>query len=164
MRVHVGCGRHVLDGWWNCDVQRSPKATRDPEALCDARAIPLPDGCADAVMALHLLEHFYRWEVPEVLAEWRRLLKSGGRLILELPNLEAACRNLLAGMNDQMCMWPLYGDPSHQDPYMCHRWGYTPGTLRALLEGHGFREVMFSPPQTHGKRANRDLRAEAIKA
>lgn len=163
MRVHVGCGRHVLDGWWNCDVQRHPKAARDPEALCDTRSIPLPDRCASVLMSCHVLEHFYRWEVDDVLAEWRRLLMPGGILILELPNLESACRNLLSGLDDQMCMWPIYGDWSHRDPYMMHKHGYTPGTLRALLEANGFHRVTFSPPQTHGKRANRDMRAEAIK-
>jgi predicted SAM-dependent methyltransferase len=164
MKIHVGCGRHVLEGWWNCDVQRHPRAPRDPEALCDARAIPRSDGCASVVMACHVIEHFYRWEVGEVLAEWRRLLRPGGLLILELPNLEAACRNLLAGLNDQMGMWPIYGDWNHRDPYMMHKHGYTPRTLRALLEDHGFRAVVFSAPETHGKRKDRDMRAMAVKA
>lgn len=164
MRINVGCGRMVLDGWTNCDVQVSPKALRPPEILCDAGAIPLQSGVADEVMALHLIEHFYLWEVPAVLAEWRRLLKPGGRLILELPNLEAACRNLLSGRNDQMCMWPLYGDPGHEDPYMCHRWGYTPKTIKELLVGNAFAEVRVLPPKTHGRRVNRDMRVEAVRA
>ena len=153
----------VLDGWTNCDVQESPRATRPPEILCDAKSIPLDSGCADVVMALHLLEHFYLWEVGDVLWEWHRLLKPSGRLILELPNLESACRNLLKGMNDQMSMWPLYGDPGHEDVFMCHRWGYTPKTVTGLLIAHGFNRIKVLPPQTHCKRVNRDMRVEAIK-
>lgn len=164
MKINVGCGRMVLDGWTNCDVQVSPKAPRPPEILCDAKKIPLPGESADVVMALHLLEHFYFWEVPSVLAEWRRLLKPGGKLILELPDLAKACRNLLEGKGDQWSMWPLYGDPGHEDPFMCHRWGYTPATLKAILVSNGFAKVHFCAPQTHGKRAQRDMRAEAIKA
>ncbi|MCB1836270.1 MAG: methyltransferase domain-containing protein [Alcanivoracaceae bacterium] len=163
MRINVGCGRMVLDGWTNCDVQVSPKAPRPPEILCDAAAIPLKSEVADELMALHLIEHFYLWEVPAVLAEWRRLLKPGGRLILELPNLEAACRNLLAGRNDQVSMWPLYGDPGHEDPYMCHRWGYTPKTIKELLVRNAFSEVRIMPPKTHGRRVNRDMRVEAVR-
>jgi len=164
MNINIGCGRMVLNGWTNCDVQVSPKAPRPPEILCKADDIPMPDRCADTVMALHLIEHFYLWEVAGVLSEWRRLLKSGGELILELPNIEAAARNLLAGLNDQMSMWPLYGDPQHEDVYMCHHWGYTPKTITALLNDNGFERVMVLPPQTHGKRANRDMRIEAVKA
>lgn len=163
MKINIGCGRMVLDGWTNCDVQVSPRAPRPPEILCMADDIPLEDGCADVVMALHLIEHFYLWEVGTVLAEWRRLLKPGGTLILELPNLEAAAKNLLAGMDDNMCMWPFYGDPQHRDVYMCHHWGYTPKTIQTLLEGNGFEQVMALPPQTHGKLTNRDMRIESVK-
>ena len=163
MRLNIGCGRRVLAGWVNCDVQANPLAPYPPEILGDARSIPLDDGCADTVMALHLIEHFYLWEVAAVLAEWHRLLKPKGQLILELPNIEAACRNLLNGMNDQMAMWPLYGDPQHKDHFMCHHWGYTPKTIKALLSDNGFGKILLLPPQTHGKRANRDMRVEARK-
>jgi len=163
VKINIGCGPMVLDGWTNCDIQVSPKAPRPPEILCDVKSIPLEDECADVVMALHLLEHFYQWEAPAVVQEWRRLLKPGGKLILELPNLEAACRNLLKGMKDQMSMWPLYGDPGHKDPYMCPRWGYTPKTVTRFLKQQGFKKIQILKPQTHGRRANRDMRVEAIR-
>ncbi len=47
-------------------------------------AVPLPDGCADAVTCFTVLEH-----VPDeraALAEMRRLLRPGGRLVLTVPN------------------------------------------------------------------------------
>lgn len=153
MRLNLGCGRHKLAGFVNVDVQGEPDIT------ADLRAVPLPDRCADEVHAYHVIEHFYRWDVGEFVAECRRLLKPGGKLVLELPNLEAACRNVLAGMGDQMGMWPLYGDPSHRDPFMCHRWAYTPNSIREVLEG--FESIRILPPQTHGRRANRDMRVEA---
>jgi hypothetical protein len=48
-------------------------------------------------MAIHLFEHFYRWECERVLAEWRRLLKPRGRLVLELPDLHKCCLNIVKG-------------------------------------------------------------------
>ena len=164
MRVNVGAGRLTFKGWVNCDVQQNPKAPHKLDHLCDARSIPLADGCASEVMALHLIEHFYLWEAPAVLAEWRRLLRPAGKLTLELPNLRKACENVLAGRADQMAMWPLYGDPGHRDPFMCHRWGYTPETITALLQANGFSSVQVLPPKTHGGNPQRDMRVEAIKA
>jgi predicted SAM-dependent methyltransferase len=164
MKINVGCGKMILDGWVNCDVQRNPKAPRAPELLCDARSIPLADGCADTVMALHLIEHFYYWEVPAVLAEWRRLLGEGGQLILELPDIEKCARNLLKESTDQMSMWGFYGDPGHKDPFMCHRWGYTPKTLTKVLEANGFDRIKFTAPLHHGRRDQRDMRVMARKA
>lgn len=169
MRINIGCGKRVLDGWTNCDVVRNPEAPRDPEILCDARAVPLPDGCADTVMAIHVFEHFHRWDAEAVLAEWKRLLKPGGDLILELPDLVKCCRNYLDGRMkggkdpDQLARWGIYGDPRTRDPYMCHPWGYAPDELIALLRACGFRSAVEKPTQFHpAGRKHRDMRIEAI--
>lgn len=173
MRINWWCGRQVLDGWFNVDALLHPKAPRAPELLhavefeAEGRVknpLPLADGCAEELHAMHAIEHVYAWEAVHLLAEWRRLLKPGGLLVLELPNLEAAARNLLEGLNDQMSMWPIYGDWNHKDPYMMHKHGYTSRTIEALLVGGGFTGVVHKAPQTHGARANRDMRVEARRA
>lgn len=171
MRLNIGCGARVLDGWTNCDIQHNPAAPRAPEVLCDAKAIPLPDACADELMAIHVFEHFYRWEVDAVLAEWRRLLRSGGLLILELPDLVKCCENYLSGRMrggknpDQLARWGIYGDPRTGDKFMCHPWGWSPEELEALLKARGFVSVRHLPTQFHpAGRKHRDMRLEAIKA
>ena len=173
MRINYACGKQTWDGWYCIDAVRHPKATRDPDLLHVlefdsqgnlAQLTPLPDSGATELHSYHFLEHVYQWQAPALVREWYRLLKAGGQLVLELPNLAAACKNMLAGMNDQMVMFPLYGDPSHKDPFMCHRWAYTPATVKALLEANGFAKVKILPPQTHGRRVNRDMRVEAVKS
>lgn len=172
MKVNFGCGRKILPGFFNIDAVVHPLADGVPDLLFAfeftegnlIEHLPIESGSVDELHSYHVIEHFYFYDVDAVICEWSRILKSNGRLILELPNIEAACKNLLAGMVDQMCMWPLYGDPGLKDPYMCHRWGYTPKTIQALLQKHGYRKIEICLPQTHGKRKNRDMRVEAIKA
>lgn len=173
MKINYGCGRRVTDGFFNIDAQVNPNGPRPPELLhileFDKRGnlkqkTPLGDECADELHCYHLIEHFYAWEAPAVVSEFNRLLKRGGKLILELPDLEHACRNLLKGLGDQMSMWPLYGNPKEVDPYMCHKWGYTKSTITDLLKSSKMKKVMIKEPQTHKKRANRDMRVEAIKS
>lgn len=171
MKLNIGCGARVLEGWTNCDIQVNPNAPRAPEILCDAKSIPLPDGCASVVMAIHVFEHFYRWEVESVLAEWRRLLQPGGQLILELPNLVKCCENYLSGRvrggkdPDQLARWGIYGDPRTGDKFMCHPWGYSPEELQSILEANGFRKVKHQATVFHpAGRNHRDMRIEAIKA
>jgi len=169
MRVNVGCGARVMDGWYNCDALRNPNAPRDPEALCDAKSIPLDDGVADVVMAIHLFEHFYPWDCPAVLKEWRRILKPGGLLILELPNLIKCCQNIIDNRKgkhpDQLGRWGLYGDPRTLDPYMMHPWGWGPEELCSYLVEHGFRNPVERPTQYHNSgKVHRDMRIESYKA
>lgn len=172
IRINYGSGRRVLDGWINVDAIINAKAPRAPEILhaltfrADGSIVertPIVDEHADELMAAHVIEHFFEWEAPFVILEWKRLLKHGGKLVLELPNIEAAAKNLLAGMPPQMWQFPFYGDGSHKDAFMCHRFGYTPKSISALVIGAGFEQVRILPPQTHGPRPNRDMRVEAIK-
>jgi predicted SAM-dependent methyltransferase len=172
VKINFGCGRKVLAGFFNIDAVRNPAAPRDPELLYAAefngdgalkQKVPLDAGSANEVHAYHVIEHVYAWEAEALMAEWKRLLKPGGLLVLELPNIESAARNLLNGLSDQLHMWPFYGDPGHRDPYMCHRWGYTPHTIMNLLDRCGFVEIHMADPQTHGARKNRDMRVQATR-
>ena len=164
MKIHLACGRHILDGYTNCDLARHPNAVRDPDIFCDVSCVPLPDGEADEVLSVHILEHFYEWEVPIVLAEWARLLKPGGMLILEMPDVYKAARNLLEGQPDKMAMWPLYGDNTMRNPLMCHKWGWTYRTLLPYLEKAGFIDCVEKDPQWHARNKKRDFRVECVKA
>ena len=170
MRLNVCCGGRLLDGYVNIDVASLPDK-RAPDIVADARRIPLEDGCADEIMCIHGFEHFYRWEADALATEWRRLLRAGGLLVLELPDLLKCCENIVnnytaAGKHpDQAGMWGLYGDPRLESPLMCHRWGWTPKTLRSFLEAHGFVDIQSQETQWHpAGRARRDMRMVSRKA
>ena len=76
--------------------------------------------------------------------------------------------NILSGFTkdgkhpDQMGWWGLFGDPRQRDPYMSHKFGYTPESLKAMLERHGFINITEQATQFHrtGK-YHRDMRIEA---
>jgi SAM-dependent methyltransferase len=116
-------------------------------------------------MAIHVIEHFWRWEVEGLLQEWMRVLRSGGEMILECPNLESACAELLRdpgirsrpGTEGQTTMWALYGDPQWKDPLMMHRWGYTPASLAELMRSVGLVNVRQEPAE-YKMREPRDMR------
>lgn len=171
MIINFGSGANPIPGFYNIDAVRNPRAPGAPELLYAAEfdengdllaPVPLPAGQAAELHAYHVIEHVYRWEAPALVREWKRLLQPGGKLVLELPNLLSACKNVLAGTSDQMGMWPIYGDWNHRDPYMMHKHGYTPDSITKLLIGCGYHSVVHLPPQTHGQRTNRDMRIEAL--
>ncbi len=165
VRLNLGCGDKLLKGYTNVDVAPSRRGLR-PDVLCDLHDLScFPDGYADEILSVHVVEHFWRWEVSDILREWVRVLKPGGRMIIECPNLVSACEALMADpeagsegdARGQRTMWVLYGDPGWRDPLMTHRWGYTPHSLGKLMRDVGLINVRQEPAQFK-LREPRDMR------
>lgn len=167
LKLNVGCGGRRLEGYTGVDAVAERSAA---DIVARADAIPLPDSSVDEILAIHLWEHFYLWECETVISEWMRLLKPGGSLILELPNLIKCCQNVIKGRMvggkhpDQLGMWGLWGDPRKSDSFMSHRWGWSPETLSQFLKEKGFSQVVERPTQWHpAGRDHRDMRIECSK-
>ena len=164
-RLNLGCGDKILPGYINVDVV-SERAGNRPDFVTDIRSLAgIPDSFADEVLAVHVVEHFWRWEVLDVLKEWCRVLKPGGKMVLECPNLRSACeeflrddeRGALPGPEGQRTMWVFYGDPRWRDPLMVHRWGYTPVSLARIMHEAGLVNLKQEPAQFK-LREPRDMR------
>src|SRR3990167_1420576 len=121
---NLGCGDRHWTNWINVDL------SSDADLRCDIRKLTIESDTADAVAAIHVLEHFYQWEVLDLLTEWKRVLKPGGKMILELPCMDkvfgyvAWCVNNREPLQRFMTLHAMFGDPQHEDPAMCHKWGW----------------------------------------
>lgn len=170
LRLNLGCGDKILPGYVNVDVVASRAGMR-PDVICDLHDLaPFDDASADEILSVHVVEHFWRWEIRDVLREWVRVLKPGGRMIVECPNIASACETFLqdpvqnarADQAGQRTMWVFYGDPQWKDPLMIHRWGYTPESLKALLAEAGLADIRQEPAQFK-LREPRDMRVVGVK-
>lgn len=127
----------------------------------------MDDNSIDTIITVHVLEHFYAWEAPVALNEWKRVLKSGGKLILELPSMDKVLNYITYCMNNKieisasMGWFVFWGDPKYRNEHMVHKWGYTKQSLRELLEQLGFKDIEFEKPNYHFEM--RDMRVVAYK-
>jgi SAM-dependent methyltransferase len=89
-----------------------------PDVFSRAEALPVRDATVDTVLGLSMMDHIA--EPARVLAEARRVLRPGGTLILEFPQLV----------------------PHHDDP---DYFRYTRTGVRWLLERSGFEPIEIIP-------------------
>lgn len=169
MKLNVCCGKRILQGYVNIDVVSNPAGKPQPERVAPANSLPIKDGMVEELMCIHGWEHFYRWECDTIIAEWKRVLKPDGLLVLELPDLKKCAQNFVAGLAsgshpDQLHMWGIYGDATLMNPHMIHKWGWTPETLETFLRQNGFGQIRHLPTVWHpAGRAHRDMRIEATR-
>lgn len=169
MKLNLGCGRKILPGYTNVDVNPDILQELEPEqvakvVISDILKLPFDDDSVDEILAVHVFEHLWLVDVPVALKEWRRVLRVGALLVLEMPCLDKIVRNLMIVDSTQMTLWGLYGDPSRsmdRNVYELHKWCWNEAMLRPLLDKLGFFSIKFCEPQYH--MAQRDFRAECVK-
>ena len=86
MKINLGCNDLKLDGFLNVD--RDPVVK--PDVVADASCLPFENESVDEIYAGHLLEHFAHNE--NVLDEWNRVLKVGGKITVTVPDTEKALK------------------------------------------------------------------------
>lgn len=144
-----------------------------PDIVCDARRLTaLGAGQFDAVYCSHNLEHYYRHEVPQVLAGFLHVLKDRGFTDIRVPDIGAVMRATIEqdlDIDDVLYESPagpimvldvLYGysveiERSGQE-FFAHKTGFTQKSLLNALQGAGFSKI-FSVA------GNLEIRALAFK-
>ena len=134
--LDVGCGGGLFPrllserGYRAFGIDYSPQAAHVawslngvPAACCELPAAPFAPGAFAAITMFHVLEHLY--DPASYIQAAHRLLRPGGRLIVQVPNA-ASWQFLLFGEN-----WNGLDVPRHLVDFRAR-------DLDALLEGCGF--------------------------
>ena len=163
--LHVGCGPYNPEAlpaelrteeWQEIRLDIDPNMNPDIlGTITDLSAVE--DNSVDAVFSSHNLEHIYDYEVPIALAEFKRVLKSGGLTWLVVPDMQLAAEWVIKGdMDDQplyispagpvKALWMFYGMGTSIPgiPYMAHKTGFTAASLYNQLTKAGFINLDLS--------------------
>src|ERR1700683_4765801 len=107
MKLNLGCGSKVLDGWINVDYALGARLARVPLVralnrklrLFDldwdhriylhdlSKQFPWADNTIDIVYSSHTLEHFTKEDGQRFIAECHRVLRKDGILRIVIPDL-----------------------------------------------------------------------------
>ncbi len=156
--LNVGCGyplrqklhRHFHGPEWR-EIRLDLDPAVQPDIVCSIIDIgPIAADSVDAVWSSHNLEHLQRHEVPLALAEFLRVLKPHGLLLLTLPDLQQVARLVAedrledsAYISQSGPITPLdmiFGHTAslaRGNQFMAHRTGFTARSLQQAADRSG---------------------------
>lgn len=89
VKLSICAGLHWMrpfDEWINHDGLPNEHV----DLVSEFGDIPLPNECVDILECGDCIEHVVKWRKDEVLKEWFRLLKVGGKIHVQTPNFHSA--------------------------------------------------------------------------
>lgn len=137
--VDLGCGEYPYETDEGDVLRVDIREDVNPDYQCDLGKTPFATGEFQIVYSSHVLEHFPRNRVDEVLDEWVRILDPDGEMRLIVPNIEWAAQKILKGEVDNDVMNVLYGAQTYDEN--AHMNGFTPAILEQKLKDRGFKRI-----------------------
>lgn len=134
----MGCGLDKREGFLNIDIN----ASGNPDLVCDITNLQsLPSAYFEYAIAKDVLEHIQRLKIRNTLKEWNRILKIGGVLELQVPNVVGLLTLLTKKENKSPIMQEkllqcLFGTQGYVGDF--HYFGFTDILIKSLLESTGF--------------------------
>jgi predicted SAM-dependent methyltransferase len=99
----------------------------------------IADDSCSVVYSCHVLEHFHKKVIVDVLKEWFRVLKPGGILRISVPDLEVLFKVYDETKDLSLILGPIFGRCDYL--YNFHYTGFDFKTLKNLLKKVGAKNV-----------------------
>lgn len=152
--LNLGCGNNPLPRpWKNIDkfyypgTEEMNRADGNPEDFDWEQGdftelSKWEDNSVDKVNICHALEHVSWEDAQKTLKEIYRVLKPGGDIEVEVPDIEIVFRKFFTGTFNIMDIQDLiYGGRDSNVYWGGHFCGFTPYTLTVEMENVGFKDI-----------------------
>jgi predicted SAM-dependent methyltransferase len=164
VKVNLGCGLSVADGWIHIDaslktlLRRHSRVLRLFYRMSESRqwyseqekhqfvhhkleyGLPFHDHSVDYIYSSHFLEHLFRDEGERLVFEIYRVLKRAGRARITVPDLRYVVDLYLRGNRDEALSFVFVGSQP-RSRYSRHQYLYDFELLRGLLAKAGFVKI-----------------------
>ena len=138
LKLNLGCGSNKLAGYVNIDSVKefSPDLVHD---LSDP--LPYQDLSVDEILAEDILEHLDKYARYFFCLEIVRVLKIGGKAVLQVPNFKKFMwqffRMKFDDFVDNLFGENMLGSKIYIGHFGNHKWGYSPDSLKKFMSIFG---------------------------
>ena len=158
--LHVGSGTETAERlhplfrgeeWKELRLDIDPNVLPDiVNSITDMKNVE--DNSVEGLWSSHNLEHLFAHEVPIALAEFFRVLKPKGIVLVAVPDIQAVAVEVAKGNLEDLLytspagpisaidvLWGFRRSISQGNHYMAHKTGFTEASLKKKMEDAGFR-------------------------
>ena len=153
LKLHIGCGDHILDGWLNSDLDPVSKKIFHLNATW---SFPFKKDFFNYIFSEHMIEHITYSQGQHMLSECFRVLKPGGKIRLTTPDFDFLVNLYSTNKTEEQLLYikwftdnhipnpPFYKDSFVINYYMKlfgHQFIYDEQILHNSLEQAGFINI-----------------------
>jgi predicted SAM-dependent methyltransferase len=142
IKLNLGCWNRNIPGFINIDLcdftHIHHKSSIDDLSMFE-------DNSVDLIYSSHSFEYFDRFEAKNVLNEWNRVLKTGGKLRLAVPDFDKLILVYKKTGEIEKILGPLFGrmkiNTKNGPKTLFHKTTYNFKSLSELLVENGFHKI-----------------------
>jgi glycosyltransferase involved in cell wall biosynthesis len=166
IKLNIGSGGCEIDRYMSVDLfDRRAKIIADCTKLHEI----FDENSVEEILASHLFEHLNPYHSHDILSGWYKILKKGGKLIMEMPDILQLCSNFEKSNKQERygllnCIYGSVNTATSDDPSKItasHLFGWFPEIMYDHLSGVGFTNIIFLPEKI--KHPGFNFRVEATK-
>lgn len=140
IKLNLGCGKDIREGYINLDIDPiSDKVLKhDVEDLSD-----FADNSVSEVLAFDIIEHFPQRRINPIIKEWCRVLRPGGKLIIQTPDIEVIFSDYYKQAQTGKITWARFSTILHgkDEPFQTHYVSLSFQWLKEILEQYNMTGV-----------------------
>ena len=164
IKLNLGAGGIEYEGYLSVDKYDS-RAHID----MDITKLDFDDSSVNEILASHVFEHLNPYHALAILNDWRRVLKPGGKLIMEMPDIEQLCKRFVAASTGERygILNAVYGSVNTtgvggpDNITSPHLFGWWPQSMYDHLVNAGYTNIVFMDEKIPHPESN--FRVEATK-
>ena len=123
MKLLLGCGKRKKKGWLGVDIN----AKVEPDIVDDmTKLTTIKNSTVDAIKSQYSFEHLSYEDAITGLKNWFRILKKGGELSLEIPDLDKCYKMVKSTdlVERKYGFYGLFGSPKNYYLMHKHAWDF----------------------------------------